>query len=161
MIATTPTPPCAPISVGTSSTLLSISSIVSTSYGCYAYEWTSPTTGLVTLAFQLRHDPSYWYLDDVLVYDGGTEMLSNTGFETGLISPWLVTSPYGTCGSFPGTRCGSSCYTGTSCFCDGSFGCADQISQQFSAVAGQVYVVSFWLRSGGTGSVISALVTLS
>ena len=44
---------------------------------------------------------------------------------------------------------------------DGSSGCADQISQKFNATAGQIYIVSFWLRSGSTGTTVLALVTLS
>ena len=55
----------------------------------------------------------------------------------------------------------TSPHTGTYGFSDGSNGCADQVSQQFTATAGQVYIVSFWLKSGSTGSVISAKVTLS
>jgi hypothetical protein len=68
---------------------------------CHVYTWTSPVTGTVTLAFQLRHDPAYWYLDNVSVYNKGSQMLIN--------------------------------------------GCADQISQAFTATTGYVYIASFWL----------------
>ena len=128
---------------------------------CHAYQWTSPTTGLVTLAFQLRHDPVDWYLDDVSVYNGATQLLSNGGFETGSLSPWVVTKPNGNCGAFGARTDTSSPRSGSRNIKDGSNGCADQVSQQFSATAGQIYVVSFWLRSGGTGTGISASVTLS
>jgi hypothetical protein len=84
---------------------------------CHVYTWTSPVTGTVTLAFQLRHDPAYWYFEDVSVYNNGSQMLIN--------------------------------------------GCVDQISQAFTATTGYVYIVSFWLESGATGSVMSAQVTLS
>ncbi len=71
---------------------------------CHVYAWTSTVTGTVTLAFQFRHDAAYWYLDDVSVYNNGSQMLIN--------------------------------------------GCADQISQAFTATTGYVYIVSFWLESG-------------
>ncbi|CAF4107274.1 unnamed protein product [Rotaria sp. Silwood2] len=159
---TTPTPPCTPTSVGSASTLYTTSSGSGTSYTCFAYEWTSPTTGLVTLAFELRHDPDLWFLDDVSVYAGAVQMLSNTGFETGSLSPWVRTTPYGSCWGTAGHSCSSySSHSGNYEICDGSNGCADRISQQFMATAGQVYIVSFWLKSGSTGSTISAKVTLS
>ncbi|CAF4444673.1 unnamed protein product [Rotaria sp. Silwood2] len=161
MTSTTPTPPCTPTSVGSASTLYTTSSGSGTSYTCFAYEWTSSTTGLVTLAFELRHDPAYWYLDDVSVYAGATQMLTNANFETGSLSPWVRTTPYGSCGNYMANICSSSCRSGSYCLCDGSNGCADRVNQQFSATAGQVYVVSFWLKSGSTGSTISAKVTLS
>ena len=116
---------------------------------------------MVTLTFQLRHDPGYWYIDDVSVYEDGTQKIINGGFETGSLSPWVVANPFGSCGSFGGRVSCSSPKSGSYSYADGSNGCADQVSQQFSATLGQVYVVSFWMRSSGTGSGISALVTLS
>ncbi|CAF3712583.1 unnamed protein product [Rotaria sordida] len=159
---TTPTPPCSPTSVGSASTLYTTSSGSGTSYTCFSYAWTSPATGLVTLAFEFRHDPDHWFLDDVSVYAGPVQMLNNTGFETGSLSPWVRTTPYGTCSGVAGYVCNSySPRSGSYHLCDGSNGCADRISQQFTATAGQIYVVSFWLKSGATGSTISAKVTLS
>lgn len=161
LIATTPTPPCSPTSVGYSSTLYTVSDGTLTSYTCFAYEWTSNKTGLVTLAFDLRHDPDYWYLDDVYVYAGGTPMISNSGFETGSLSPWIRSTPYGFCSGTAGQVTTTNCRSGTHCIKDGSNGCSDRISQQFSAINGNHYTVSFWLRSGATGSGITATVTLS
>ncbi|CAF1203922.1 unnamed protein product [Rotaria sordida] len=159
---TTPTPPCSPTSVGSASTLYTTSSGSGTSYTCFSYAWTSPATGLVTLAFEFRHDPDHWFLDDVSVYAGPVQMLNNTGFETGSLSPWVRTTPYGTCSGVAGYVCNSySPRSGSYHLCDGSNGCADRISQQFTATTGQIYVVSFWLKSGATGSTISAKVTLS
>ena len=88
-------------------------------------------------------------------------MLTNGGFETGSLSPWIRTTPNGVCGGVPGSVGSMSPHSGIYNFQDGSNGCADQVSQQFTATAGQVYIVSFWLKSGATGSVISAMVTLS
>jgi hypothetical protein len=88
-------------------------------------------------------------------------MLNNGGFETGSLSPWIRTTPNGTCVGIPGQTNTMSPHTGTYNLSDGSNGCADQISQQFTAITGEVYIVSFWLKSSLTGSVISAQVTLS
>ncbi|CAF3397962.1 unnamed protein product [Rotaria socialis] len=158
--ATTPLPPCSPSYVGSASTLLTIPTSNKTTYGCYAYEWTPPTTGPVNFTFELRNDPGQWYLDDTSIYQGGTQMLSNIGFETGTLSPWVRTGPNGNCGRFRAGIYNSSCRSGNYCATDGSNGCADQLSQQFTATAGQVYVVSFWLKSDSIGSVITAVVTL-
>ncbi|CAF1278324.1 unnamed protein product [Rotaria magnacalcarata] len=158
---TTPAPPCVPTSVGSANSLYTTSSSSTTAYTCFAYEWTSPTTGLVTLAFNLRHDPDYWYLDDVLVYAGVVQMLSNTGFETSNLSPWIRTTPNGACGGAPAAVCNFGYHSGNYSACDGSNGCADRLSQQFMATSGEIYIVSFWLKSGSTGSVISANITLS
>jgi hypothetical protein len=88
-------------------------------------------------------------------------MLINGGFETGSLSPWVRTTPNGVCVGNPGQVSTMSPHSGSYVLLDGSNGCADQIGQQFTATAGQVYVVSFWLKSGATGSGISATVTLS
>jgi hypothetical protein len=134
--------PCAPTDVGSS------------------YKWTSPTTGTVTLAFQFRNDPDYWYLDDVSVYDGGTQMLVNGDFETGSLSPWVRTFPNGTCPGVPGKICSTNSYNGNYNYCDGCNTIPDQLSQSFMATTGHVYVVSFWLATGALGSVTSIDVTL-
>ena len=79
-----------PIYVGSSSLLFEIWTFVGfSSYSCRTYRWTSNITGVVTLSFELRHDPGYWFLDAVSVLRERTdEMLVNGGFETGSLSPW-------------------------------------------------------------------------
>ena len=88
-------------------------------------------------------------------------MLTNGDFETGSLSPWVRTNPNGACSGSPGHVSSPLSLTGNYSLSDGSSGCADEVSQQFMATAGQVYVVSFWLKSGQAGSGVSALVTLS
>lgn len=81
-------------------------------------------------------------------------MLVNGGFETGSLSPWVRTTPNGTCGGQPGAVTSSSGVpkTGTYGLWDGSWGCFDQIAQTFTATAGQQYTISFWLKSTGSSS---------
>jgi hypothetical protein len=107
----------------------------------------------------MRHDPDYWYLDDVSVLQGSTQMITNGGFESGSFSSWTATpsgcgtgSPAGVRTSFP--------YNGSYAVRDGCNGMTDRISQSFSAMAGQIYVVSFWMKSNHTGSSVIANVTL-
>ncbi len=104
-------------------------------------------------------------MDDVSVSNGTTELLLNGGFESGSFSPgWTESTSNGNCNAFTtgASIVSSSCHTGIYCFYDGCGGCADQISQSFSVISGQVYYISFWLKQdGGTGSGISASVTLS
>ncbi len=115
----------------------------------------------MTLAFQFRNDPGLWYLDDVSVYDGGSQMLINGDFETGSLSPWVRTLPNGACSGLAGQVSSTQPYTGNYSLFDGSFMCADEISQGFNAIAGDIYIVSFWTRHIGVGSVQTVLVTLS
>ncbi|CAF1090968.1 unnamed protein product [Adineta steineri] len=161
---TTPIPPCSPVSVGNASTIFTATSISTSSYQCETFQWTSPTTGMVSLTFQFRHDPSTWYLDDVSIYHGAVQMLTNGGFESGTMSPWVRTTPNGACSGWPSqvstTVHSVSPHTGTYYYIDGSYGCADQISQSFMATAGEIYIVSFWLQSGSSGSGVSVSVTL-
>ena len=104
--------------------------------------------------------PVNWYVDDVSVYNKNVQMLVNGGFETGSSSPgWAVTTPNGVCGTAGAVNSGIP-RTGTYSFKDGSVGCADQLSQSFPVIAGQVYVVSFWIEMGGSGSGISISVIL-
>lgn len=161
MIAATPTPSCAPSSVGSASTIYSTTSDIGGSSRCFAFEWTSSTTGSVTTAFQLQHKPDYWYLDDTSVYEEATQILTNGNFETGSLSPWIRTTPNGSCTGIAGRVNSTTPRSGNYSLRDRSNSCADQISQNFMASADHIYVISFWLRSGSSGSGISAKVTLS
>lgn len=162
-IATTTANPCPPTAVGTSNVLLNTSyTYFSYWYTCYAYNWTASTTGLVTLTFNFLNPPDFWYLDNVTATNSAnTQLLGNSGFENGTFSPWTLLTPNATCTGIYRKMCtGSTCYSGTSCFCDASSGCIDQLSQQFSVVSGQTYVIKFYLRSGAYGSNALALVTV-
>lgn len=89
-------------------------------------------------------------------------MLTNGGFETNSFSPSVRTTPNGNCASGTSAQIvGASPHSGSYSVSDGCNGVADQIGQQFTAISGEVYIVSFWLKSGLAGSGISALVTLS
>ncbi|CAF4174688.1 unnamed protein product [Adineta steineri] len=160
-LASIPTAPCAAVSVGTNGSLYRASSGPNT-YTCKTYSWTSPRTGTATLNFQLHNTPDYWYVDDVSVYNKGVQMLVNGGFESSSFLPgWTQTALNGPCVS-PGAVNTVAPHTGSYSLQDGSITCtADQISQSFAVIAGQTYVVSFWMGTPGTGSGISISVTLS
>ena len=98
----------------------------------------------------LEHDPDYWYVDDVSILDGATEKLVNGGFETGSLSPWIQTFPYGYDPDSLPTEVANSAgvaRTGTYGLRDGSYRHADQVAQSFGAISDQTYVISFWLKS--------------
>ncbi|CAF3630483.1 unnamed protein product [Rotaria sp. Silwood1] len=160
-LATTSTPLCTPVDVGYSSSLLTTSSPISL-YTCEAYSWTSNKTGIATLAFQFRNDPDYWYVDDVSVSNGSANILINGGFESGSFSSgWTVSLPNGNCTSSGATVSILLPNTGSYSLRDGCVGTANQIAQSFAVTKGQVYVVRFWIQAGGSGSGITASVTLS
>jgi hypothetical protein len=119
---------------------------------------------MVTLSILLRNDPAFSYLDNVSVYNGNTQTLVNGGFETGSLSPWTVSFPYGGCqnGGVSGTICHAGALSGSYSYCDGCNTVPDELSQSFMAVAGDVYIVSFWLETGSTAnSGISTTVTIT
>lgn len=161
-VSTTPNICGIPVSVGSNSSIFSKTSGIS-SYTCKYYEWTSPTTGTVTLAFQLRNDHSIWYLDDVSVSEGTTEMLVNGGFESDSLSPgWIPSQPNGNCtvNSVGAQIISSSAHSGSHCLSDECNGVADQVSQSFVVTTGHTYYISFWAKGSGSSG-ISISVTLS
>jgi hypothetical protein len=88
-------------------------------------------------------------------------MLTNGGFETGSLSPWIRTDPFGPCGGSAGRVDYITPHTGIYHLLDGNDTCPDFISQSFTVTIVQIYTISFWLQVVGTGSGISIVVTVS
>ena len=96
-------------------------------------------------------------------------MLTNGGFETGSLPPWIRTTPNGACTgqsgstmSSAGDLTGAEARTGSCYLTDGSISCADQISQSFTVTRSRTYNITFWLKSSNktTPGDISAKVTI-
>ncbi|CAF1593401.1 unnamed protein product [Didymodactylos carnosus] len=101
-----------------------------------------------------RNDANYWFLDDVSVKKIGntTNLIVNGGFETGDITGWDYTDPYGV--SYRGTATSMGYYTGAYSYTGGESYAVDFISQTFNVTIGAVYNVSYWLTGqGGTYSI--------
>ena len=149
LIIAPPNPPCTP-QTNTTNTLLYVRNPSSSSYPnytCYAYIWVA-TISSATLSFFFRHDPRAWMLDEIKVYHGSTQLISNDGFETGNLAGWIRT---GSCQSYigevrfnsTGAKSGNHYYYGP---------CADvgdKIVQTFPTVIDDTYVISFWLTNDG------------
>jgi hypothetical protein len=123
-------------------------------YTCKIFSWTASTSAAVTFSIQLRNDAYAWYLDDVSIYAGARQQLSNGGFESGALPPWVKTQPLGPCSGQQSVVSSAVLVRNT-----GGYGLSsacmnvyDQIAQSFNATAGQTYIISFWLKLTGTSS---------
>ena len=70
------------------------------------------------------------------------------GFESGSLSPWFRRAPNGnSCGGQQRAVSNSGgARTGSWFLWDGAINCYDQTEQTFNVVAGETYVISFWLK---------------
>ncbi|CAF1490012.1 unnamed protein product [Adineta ricciae] len=123
-------------------------------YQNYYFSWTALTTRNATIAFRMQNAPSSWCLDDVSVTSGGVEKLINGGFETGILSPWVRTTPNGNCNGIAASTSNTNNFfagliprTGSYYIVDGSSSCADQLQQSFGVTIGTVYNISFWIKA--------------
>jgi hypothetical protein len=85
-------------------------------------------------------------------------MLTNEWFETGSLSPWIRTDPYGSCGGSDGQVDSRWSRTGIHSLLYGSDICSDLISQTFPVTNEQIYTISFWLQVVGSGPYICIVV---
>ena len=143
-----------PTDVGNSSTIWTTAVADTTVFKCQNFSWIASRNGSALFAMRFRNDPYSWYVDDVSILSGSTEMLVNGGFETGSLSPWVRTEPNGTCNGTKATVRNSSgvARTGNYGLWDGSNGCFDQVTQNFSVATGRQYLISFWLKSTNTST---------
>ena len=157
-VATTLVSTCPPpTDVGNSSTIWTTTVAASSAYTCRNFSWIASKNGSVLFAMRFRNDPYRWYIDDVSILSGSTEMLVNGGFETGSLLPWVWTEPNGTCSGQHAAVTNSTAVpqAGVYGLWDGSYGCFDQVAQSFSVLIGRQYLISFWLKS--TGSEINGI----
>ncbi|CAF4632542.1 unnamed protein product, partial [Rotaria sp. Silwood2] len=120
-----------------------------TTYTCYAITWTSSKAGVANLTFSFNSQINYWYLDDVSMFRGTTNILLNGGFESGSWSPWIFIPP--TCGSSLTNilNDSASAHSGNYCVQQRNSNCAESISQSVSVKNANSYTVTFWIKASG------------
>jgi hypothetical protein len=142
-----------------------------TIYTLYTYGFNA-TDSSATLTFAMEGDSGpahdYWLLDNVSVNhtNVNTNILINGGFETGDFTGWTrYCATDANCGG-SGTNYGqlttSTCYSGTYCYQDKcSQGDFDYLTQSFSTVSGDYYLISFYLKVFANGGPYVAYVILT
>lgn len=129
-------------------------------YTQYSTTVTAATTGLSYALFAFREQPAYFYFDDASITAVGSNvnLLTNPGFEGGstqstlssnvrVPTGWGTIYQTGTVPSAPGTvssRYGAN--SGSYVWYDGSVETYDGIYQTINTVAGQQYLISFYLK---------------
>lgn len=140
------------------------------SYTRYNYAFTANDI-ITTLTFGMQaneDDENYWLLDNVSVNRTNTNanVLVNGNFELGSLTGWTQYCATGSnCGggSNVGQITSSSCFMGSFCYvskCDTGTR-YDYLSQSFSTVIGESYVISFHLRVKDAGDNRRAYVLLT
>jgi len=100
-------------------------------------------------------------LDDVKVYHATTQLISNGGFETGDLTDWAYS---GSCNVYDGVAFYDPSYakSGNYYYYDRCAKSGDTISQKFSTVPGDIYVISFWMtnyKCCGTTEIANVTIT--
>ncbi|CAF0855657.1 unnamed protein product [Adineta steineri] len=161
-------PSCGSVSSPPGQILTLTVSSATTTYHRYNYSFTANDLSS-TLSFIATGDAGgpadhYWLLDQVSVNDmnSSTNVLINGDFETGNLNGWsqfcntdanCKTTQYAHTVSSP-------CYAGTYCVYDACQN-FDYLYQSFSTVVGHYYLISYYLRGGGTGGSEKIFVTLT
>ena len=135
-------------------------------YYLYSYNYTAIAT-TTRIAFAFRGSNGYFSIDDVSVRNAAspsTENLINGGFEMGNLTGWGICDLFNasTSGvksnssnfSFLGFQYGSR--TGSFYYVGGTSNSSDYISQTFSTIVGNLYLVTFAGLSAVNGSASSA-----
>jgi hypothetical protein len=124
-----------------------------TSYQEQIYNYTALYTGIATLEFGFKAKSASlaWHLDDVSILDttaSNIQMLVNGGFENNLTGWQVLCSSENCAGSGSFVFAGLT-HSGTYCYKGSCFGAYDFLHQSFSIVTGHIYMLSFWLFTGG------------
>jgi hypothetical protein len=120
----------------------------------------------LTIEFILREDVSNWYIDDVSITQGSSELLINGGFESNLTG-WTATSSIGNLSVTPVAMYspGAAHFNSSVYLYSEAKSTSDHIKQTVNVIQGQNVNISFWwLDEGGIAGpteICEATVTLT
>jgi len=127
---------------------------VPTTYTQYSVNFTAADTS-TDVTFVFRHDPGYFGFDDasVTLFGGGSNLISNGGFETGDTTNWTYfnqnnVSFAGSVGTTPTQNLNAN--SGTYFWVDGATQGYDGLTQTIATTIGSTYTISFYLNQYDT-----------
>lgn len=115
-------------------------------YTQYTTSFTA-TQAMTNITFAFRDDPAFIFFDNAFVADTSspaTNLLSNSGFETGDLTDWSYLNQYGA--AFGGqVLCDGDGQGPSNCFWyNGAVQAYDAITQAIATTIGDTYSITFW-----------------
>ena len=132
-----------------------LTNVYSTAYTYYSFLYTTPPgTTKTTIVFSFLHRPTWWFLDNIQVYDLVTFNTVNTDGSleaNNLYASYTVCTLPDSNPSTGGELSPYGCRVGFYCYLDSTMTEPDYLIQSFNTVPERAHTISYWISQyGGT-----------